>query len=162
MTSLRPLNDTIVIRFKKKADELVTASGIILPLVEQDMNLAEVVAVPDKKTYETIERGEFGTPVRNPDGTPKIVTRHIYVQPGDNVIMEKAFHHEYDRGPERHRVDHTYYLADLTNELDDGYDYFLTKHDDILAKADDGNVTGDGNVFGELFSQIPVKPIQQV
>lgn len=156
---MKLLNDNILIRFKQKADELVTASGIILPLVEQDMNVAEVMAVPSNSRYETIQRQADGTPDRDDEGNPLVVENVIYVKVGDKVLMEKRFHHNYD-WRKRDRIDHTCFLDGYTKEKNNGHDYYLTKNDDILCLWFEPE-TKAGNVYGELFSQIPVKPVTQ-
>jgi len=160
MINIIPCNGNVLIRIKQNADELVTASGIILALVEQDVNIAEVVAVPNKRLYETIDRQLDGTLIRDDEGKPKVVTRHVDVNPGDKVIMEKRFHHDYD-WHHRDRIDHTFFLDELTRDKNDGYDYFLTSNDDILLTYV-ATEPLSGNVFGELYSQIPPKPVTQV
>lgn len=154
------MNGNVLIKIKK-TENLKTASGIVIAGVVQDMNIAEIVAIPDNRQYTTIARGDYGTPERNEDGTPKKVQRHIEFNVGDKVYMEKNFHHEYDI-ENRERVDHTIDVNSYNDEEDKEYDFFITHANDVMAIVPDGAIIGDGDRLGELYPAEPPKPIQQV
>jgi len=157
MIKFNPMNGNILIRFPKKYDELETSSGIILPLVEQDINVAEVVSVPENKTYIMTAREDDGTYIRNEDGSVKEVVGHVWVEPGDKVILEKKKHADYDIR-QRNVTDRTFFLDEYTRQMNDDYEYYITKSEDILV-AVEGDIPRSNDVHGYLFSQIPPKPV---
>ena len=110
MMEIKPKNNNIIVKVLKIFDELKTKSGIILVNVEQDVNAAEVVAVPDRKTYRVEERDQWGSYVRDSDGNPKETLKEITVKPGDKILFERNFHHDYnehDLSKEgRKKIDH--------------------------------------------------------
>lgn len=152
---LKLLHDNVLIKIKKQNNlELVTASGIVLANVEQDTNVAIIVQLPELDYYYEDEK--------QPDGTIEIKKRWISdLNPGDAVVMEKDFHHDYD-WHYRNKIDHTISVKDIQ---DDEYDYYLTKYRDILGKFDsieDVEQFGNGSVYGELYTTIAPKQIKRV
>ena len=159
---LNPRNGNIIIKFKKSFTELMTTSGIILPNVEQDMNVATVVAIPpDRKYWHKVYMPD-GTPVRAANGLDiKEQWGEVTVNPGDKVLIERRTHAEYDSGPARFVIPHCVYMAPETHGYDDNdHDYYIIRFEDVLGTTE-GNIR-DNNVFGELYSIIPPKPIQTV
>ena len=159
---MQPMNDNILIKIKKGYDKLQTISGIILAGVDQDVMVAEVVAVPKTKVCEIEERDHWGSYVRDARGNPKMKLTHITVQPENKIIFERKFHHNYDAGisgqfsTDRPRVDHMVPLQQLSY-ADAIYDYFLIRNEDILLTLEnDIDVTIP---VGELLSTMDPKPV---
>lgn len=162
MTNFRLLNGNVLIKIRKPGANLQTKSGIIIAGVEQDTNKAYVVAIPENRMYTTTPRDQYGTPERDADGKPIEVVRRIEFNPGDKVLMEKRFHHDYDFH-HRDRIDHTVSVNHLLpKDRDDAgvYDYFITHADDIFGLIT-GDI-GDGDLLGELYPIAAPKPIQKV
>jgi hypothetical protein len=156
--NIRPMNGNIVIRFKKNYTELITASGIVLPNVEQDMNIAEVVAVPEDRKYQYKVYDTLGTPVRNEDGSIKEAFGFVTVNLGDKVVVERRQHADYESIRDRFIIKHCVEVPETWLEgLDRDYDYFFIRFEDVL-----GTVEGDvrsNDVHGDLFPIAPPKAI---
>jgi hypothetical protein len=136
--TIEVLKDKVLIRIPKTSNDVLLRSGIYLAGIEQDFRLAEVVAINPQGFYFN-ERG---------------IKMYIEFKPGDWVILEKNFHHEYDIS-RRVRIDQTQLV-----DQDETHDYFITLMQDILLYTvpnDDGTLTLPTDIMGELYSIIEKK-----
>jgi len=160
MTKVKPVNGNILIKFPRDYTNLTTKSGIVLPQSsEQDINIAEVVDIPENGTYVYELRQQDGTPIRNNDGSIKEAVGTIQVKPGDKVLMEKKFHHDYDF-TRRVRVDRTVEIDVLNREQAD-FIYALVRYEDILATYDNWDIV-ENEILGETFYSVEPKKVTKV
>lgn len=138
------LHDNVLVKVEKaKEVEEKTSSGIYLAGIEQDFVYAEVVMV-GPGTYDE-------------DG----VLVPTQIEPGMKVIFEKNFHHLYgvdnQRNPKlRLRIDHT-----IKVDEDAKYNYYLTLAKDIYLVAKEDEEAENIDIFGELYSIMPAKPVSR-
>jgi co-chaperonin GroES (HSP10) len=157
MKNVKPINGNILIKFPKEYTNLVTKSGIVLPQAsEQDINVAEVVAIPENRTYIYEVRKQDGTPIRNDDGSIKEDIGTIQVKPGDKILMEKKFHHDYDFH-RRIKIDRTIEV-DILNQEQEDFIYALVKYEDILATYDNWDIIKN-EILGETFYSVEPKKV---
>lgn len=141
---MKPLNDTVLIKMKRKSSEIITSSGIIIRGVEQDFHVAEVVAKGPGKWQENKSTGK-----------DEFIT--VDCEVGDVIVIEKNFYHEYD-ATTRNRVENT---IDIPKMDDEFFTYHLTKDKDVYLKFDNWEEADSFKVYGELYSIMQPKPLKK-